>query len=785
MNLAITPEQPPVNSDFIAALKSFAANGYQFGETYSLYKASQQEAFQGFLEGLREGYKHGYIELPTGVGKTALFIALVKNYLSTGNIVAGSSRVLILVPTEKLVVQTAEAFAKFLPEIARTIETDGDNGQEIDWEHSKLGVQYRRMKHADRTPEVLITTYQSLARDRSGKVYPSSDYGFIIYDEGHVTTAPIYGLAIKKFSCAIQLAITATPEYSETKRVSKQLPYLYFRLPLSEAINRGDLCSVRPAIIKTGYTIDRALFESMMKTRNGTPLSERQLQQLLNQEARNKAVIETYLRGGDPDSGERYFGQNGMIFCTGTKHADDISEQFRKALYGEKNIKLANWLDQQEIELIAPVHGKSEGCWLRAGMLPNKPEQNRRISGPLEWYTEEEIFALHEQGKILLLASVAKLKWGYDCPPDTLLFDLADRFSLLDATQIYGRAFRLNPEDPSKIATVFNLMDKNTEEIYAEYPHWTPIYCHEVIKGAEFRPPTRRPHAMGRFTEPPPDMERSLAECGFELITDIKQVEEISIRNRERRESASPRYPEKTAEWLGVVDMARASQRAPAAISPTYKVLRIAWERARRAGQDQISGGGLTLPITLAGIFQGKVFCLHRSLAPRFSSPLKTSEWLGISDMAREAKRSDRHISSIYVELKAAWLNAIQEGQNTFCADGMSIPVEGAGMFRAGNNVDFCVHRQSVHLFCQPEKTPEWLGINQMARILKKSPSAVSKVFEELKTAWSIANNNAKDSFTVGDIEILTSQAGYFRARSREFFCLHRSELDTLRKLIA
>ncbi|MFO0109325.1 MAG: DEAD/DEAH box helicase, partial [Alphaproteobacteria bacterium] len=491
------------------------------------------------------------------VGKTALFISFIKNYLEAVNGAENASRVLIAVPTEKLAVQTAKAFSKFMPDIAPTIETDGDAGQEIDWEKSDIGLQYSKKKHAQRKPRVLITTYQSLARDTENKIYPPEEYGFIIYDEGHAITAPSFGKAVEKFHDATQLAVTATPEYTETKTVGAKLPHRYHQLPLAKAITKGELCNVRPAILKTGYRIDEKLFQRFMEQQSGSPLNEAQLQQLLNQEARNKAVIETYFRGSDPDSGERYFGQNGMIFCTAVKHADSMVEQFRKTLEkpGDGHT-LKRWLDNENIELIAPVHGQSKGAWLKKGLLPENPEKDRKFQGGKEWYSEEEIFDLHDKGKILLIASVAKLKWGYDSPRDSLLFDLADRFSKVDATQIDGRAFRIDPDNPDKTATVFNLMDENTEDLYAKYPKMIPIYCAEVIEGAEFRRPRRRLQAQIRFKEPPPGLEKSLQDAGFEILTDIDAVLTISRDNKNRREEARSKAPAK-GDWLSGVDLTK------------------------------------------------------------------------------------------------------------------------------------------------------------------------------------------------------------------------------------
>jgi hypothetical protein len=70
-----------------------------------------------------------------------------------------------------------------------------------------------------------------------------------------------------------------------------------------------------------------------------------------------------------------------------------------------------------------------------------------------------------------------------------------------------------------------------------------PIYCAEVIEGAEFRTPQRRPHALSRFTKVPPELDNALQQTGFELITDVDKTREVSRQYKAQRDKALEKRP--------------------------------------------------------------------------------------------------------------------------------------------------------------------------------------------------------------------------------------------------
>jgi hypothetical protein len=93
----------------------------------------------------RKRIQDGYFEIPTGVGKTALFISLIKNFVDATKEMEERPRVLVVVPSKKLVEQTATRFTEFMPEIAKLVaQNGGDDKQEIDYksEDTDLGAYY-------------------------------------------------------------------------------------------------------------------------------------------------------------------------------------------------------------------------------------------------------------------------------------------------------------------------------------------------------------------------------------------------------------------------------------------------------------------------------------------------------------------------------------------------------------------------------------------------------------------------------------------------------------------
>lgn len=717
---------------FAKNLRKFAKGGYRFENGKALRKGTQEEAVQGFTTGLEQGHIHGHFEIPTGVGKTATFISLIDNYLKAAKKTSSDKRVLIVVPSTDLVIQTAKAFAKFMPEIAKTIEADDDNNEAIDWEKSEIGAQYSKLKHADKKPKVLITTYQSLVKDNANTTYPPNEYGFIVYDEGHYITGEQFSRSVAKFEDSIQLAVTATREYSEDKNVQKYLAHEYFRLPIKDAIERKDLCGVHPILVQTDFTIDQRKFDSFIQQNNGRPLTEKQKQDLFNQKTRNQAIVETYLLGKDNETGESYFGQTGLVFAAGIKHCADLKNQLNQTIKGEKYKPLKTWLDSQGIAIAAEIHSKTKG-------------EELTINGNKRFYSKDEIKELHREGKILLLISDQELKQGTDFPADSMIMDVVDRYSWVDTKQRYGRGYRLDPENPDKICKVFNFMDKNTREIYGDSPECMPIYCAETLEGVQFqKKPSRL--AFKRFKEPPPKLEEALKNSNFELITDIDRVAQISIDYKKIRDDGL--YPKKTTDHL-TLGYEITNALVIASQNSTYLKWRNSTEDAIKDGKTITVGG---YPVQRMQPKKGSPpLCLHKDAMPALAKllgiqfkqglPDKTEEYLSLRTELPAALNIDRQ-NSTYLQ----WLREREDVLETVHVG--KYPV--VKMLTSGKAI-FCLHKDAAPILAKE------LDIKLTPDLRQKTENDVT-LSRDIPAILGIDPQNAKYREWRGSIEAAIEQ---------------------------
>lgn len=255
-------------------------------ETAVRLRDRQFTVFEDIRNCLEQGQKEGYVKLPTGVGKTILFLEFVK---------ALGVKTLIVVPTRQLIEQTEQKIQKFTPQL-------------------KHGKVYSHEKNYGE--DITIITYDSFVSGvHSGRIKPE-DYKALILDEVHRSLSVPRREAVSRFENTIKIGFTATPKYSEEKQVSDVLENEIHSLAVKEATEEGLLSSFSCIIAQTNVDV------SSVDLLTTGEYDKEQLEKAINIAARNKAAVDMYEQG--------FREKSAIVFCSSIDHANNVAEIFIK-----------------------------------------------------------------------------------------------------------------------------------------------------------------------------------------------------------------------------------------------------------------------------------------------------------------------------------------------------------------------------------------------------------------------------------------------------------------------
>ena len=285
---------PPANTPFDPApafelrhfhnLERYIADGKKSDILYEHQKAIIKDT----AEFLRSGNTRGYIEAPTGTGKTVLFVTLAEAFsYQTKKL----PKILVVTPTKDLVRQTLGG-------------SHGDKGFAGFAPHMSVGTFYSDTLAGMRGLEaqVTITTYASLAKlaatpsttiDKQGKRHTklanliNQHFDIILLDEGHKALGTSSRRIIDDVNTStLIIGFTATPDYHASRSLVSLLPTLIHRLDLKEAIELDMLSSVIPIAIPAPATTAQEFSIGM----HGE-YESKSLKQLIHNTNRNRMAV--------------------------------------------------------------------------------------------------------------------------------------------------------------------------------------------------------------------------------------------------------------------------------------------------------------------------------------------------------------------------------------------------------------------------------------------------------------------------------------------------------------
>lgn len=574
-----------------------------FLELDKLLRPKQAEALQALAEALAtEKSKNLYLDMPTGSGKTVLFISITKAMAEEGR----PRRTLIVVPTLDLVNQTFERFQQFAPEFFNSTSR-GDRA---------VGVYHHATKEIDKP--IVITTYHSFSRlVTSGRIEPL-DYELLILDEAHEGLSERRQMSANKFRNAIEISFSATPAYNDSKKL-KDRSRCAFQLSVAEAVNNDLLSPFRNILLRT-----EVVDISSVPINTKGEFSEKELEAAVNVAGRNRAFLDMYANWADPKTGKRILGESGIVFCAGVAHAKSIATTYSSEL--------------------AP--------YLSADILPCVV-----VHGGMDLDQRREIFRQHADGRILLLACADLLLRGYDNPRVSVIGNLKPTFSIVDAGQRGGRGLR---PAPGKFGYIIDVIDRGFEErnpiLFGELVGGAAFYGAFAVQEGSIGSHEQRIHPRVPLLDLP----------NLKIITEEKDVLEVVKQNVERRNSLNRHLPRKPDGWMTAREMAKEVLRcSPIPIAALYSRLsRLSPTTMLRIDVNINEGGSLKLGEHFGQFVAGSnlSWCASSALVPYFCSCLqldterpiqKPSDWRNLTEMTRFLNTRNTTLAPVFNSLAA------------------------------------------------------------------------------------------------------------------------------------
>lgn len=281
--ISISPS-PESDVPYLRNLEQYIADGNKADVLYE----HQKKIIKDTTEFLRSGGRRGYIEAPTGTGKTVLFVTLAEAFSYKAK---RQPKILVVTPTKDLVRQTLggsrsdKGFAGFAP-------------------HMSVGTFYSDTPSTMRglDSQVTITTYASLLKLSCTPVITTDEHGerhtkivnlvdehfdIIFLDEGHKALGANSRQIIKDISQdKLIIGFTATPEYHASRSLEILLPSLIHRLDLKEAIELDMLSPVIPVALPAPTTHRKSFSVSSLGE-----YETKSLKQLIYDADRNAMIV--------------------------------------------------------------------------------------------------------------------------------------------------------------------------------------------------------------------------------------------------------------------------------------------------------------------------------------------------------------------------------------------------------------------------------------------------------------------------------------------------------------
>ncbi|RPD82473.1 P-loop containing nucleoside triphosphate hydrolase protein [Lentinus tigrinus ALCF2SS1-7] len=275
----------------------------------------QESCLETCLDALKKGATRIGVSLPTGAGKTTVFISLLSKLAAPAH-APEASRALVIVNSVELAQQTADQARRLFPDWSVEIE--------------------QGKHHASGLADLTVATFQTLLRAQRLEKFRAQYLKALIVDEAHHAAAPSYRRILSHFDAGIK----NPDEDFEPPELSHKIPILGFSATFSrhdglalgsvfeeivyhrdflEMIKEQWLCNVRFTTVRANIDLSEVTVNSRTGDFNPTSLAH-----VVTTDTVNELIVRTWLdKAADRKST--------LIFCVNLSHVSRVTAAFRAA----------------------------------------------------------------------------------------------------------------------------------------------------------------------------------------------------------------------------------------------------------------------------------------------------------------------------------------------------------------------------------------------------------------------------------------------------------------------
>lgn len=256
----------------------------------------QQTNKQKIYESLTT-HKSVMLQMPTGTGKTRLFVSVMRDLLDFGISQKKAIKMLVLVHRVELIDQISETLSKY---------------------KMAHGVILSGIKE-DRSKSIQVASVPTLSRRLDN--WSSKDFDLIIVDESHHIPAQSYRKIVEEYSNAQLIGVTATPCRLSGEGFSDIFEDLILSPSIREFIERGYLSDYDYYSVKSHSAIVRQI--AGIKKFSQGDYAESELIRVCDNEGIRAQVVETYLKYAK--------GKKGIVYAINRQHNANLCKAFCEA----------------------------------------------------------------------------------------------------------------------------------------------------------------------------------------------------------------------------------------------------------------------------------------------------------------------------------------------------------------------------------------------------------------------------------------------------------------------